>query len=99
MSQQNFNDLYKSIRDWTIDEKKLASLTKDKLVPGLIQALNALKEADILICAQADTIMKCNSELVEQCKINRNLNCSVRTSSGTSQSTSKKSSNSNSKIY
>ena len=89
MSQQNFNGLYKTIRDWNTDERKLTSL-KDKLVPGLIQALQALKVAETLICAQPDTIMKCNVELVEQCKNNRSLNSSAPAPSSSSLPISKK---------
>ena len=47
--------------------------------------------AETLICAQADTIMKCNVELVEQCKTNRSLNSSTPAPSSSSLPISKKS--------
>lgn len=86
MSQMKFNEMYEGVRGLPLDCEKLKKLNKDELVNKLCSALNILKQAEVTICMQADSISATNAELVKQCSLNRECS-SDTTAIGTSSRT------------
>ena len=73
MSQAEFTDLYKAVRNISPDSKELMRLNKDKLCEIICKSLKVNECAEKVISLQSDTIIKTNGELLQKCADMRNI--------------------------